>query len=579
MFTKFFRQMFDYMMWPFKVLTRTLQARVGCLTWVLLLICIITVYIILAFDPFRVPLQHALSWWRIILVTLLWFAIPISVWYTIKLWLTGDVSPYRDIQFAWKQGMEELRKNGLDIRQIPVFLIVGSGTPKRTESLMDASRLSFRIKGTPEGPSPIHWYANPDGIYIVLTGTGCLGALAAKGEEPKRKTDSAESVPGMGDEPPAMAGTPGANLPPAPSQPRLGGGGPEEGGGRPSARGTMVMPAGGGDANDLSGPAPRSARVPMVGGAGRNMPAPTSSRGGTMILQPGTLAASEETQGIRVESADEWSEGSPDHEPIALTPSEANEQTRRLEYLCHLVKQTRGALAPTNGLLALLPMSVLRSGSQEGLELQRALNTDLTTMMRILRIRCPATAVVVGMENERGFRELVRRVGTQRAAEQRFGKGFDLWTRPSVGQVEALCAHACEAFESWIYALFREPGSLSKPGNTRLYMLLCQVRRTLQTRLAGVLTAGFADNQPDKSDIMLFGGCYFAAVGNRPEQQAFIKAVFDKLLDQQEEVEWSERAVKTERRQYALAWTLIVLDIVLFTGLIGYTMWSLGYFG
>ncbi len=575
MFKKFFKAVGNFFMWPFRLLKNSLPVRVGCLTSFLLFLCILVVYTMLAFDPFRVPFQHALSWWRMLLVFLLWLAIPFAVGYTLKLWLTGDVSPYKDIQFAWKQGLAQLKEHGLDIRQIPVFLIVGPGSERRTQALMDASRMSFRVKSVPEGPAPLHWYANPDGIYVVMTGTGCLGALSALGDEPRRKSDAAELAPDMGSE--ALMGTPGANLPPA-SQQRLGGpGGESSRAGSTRSRGTMVMQNPGEEPDDLGGPAPR--RSP---GGGPLTPAPrqapTSGRGGTMILKPGELSPMNE-DAPRVETTDEWSESSSEHEPIALSAVEANEQTRRLEYLCHLLRQTRGALCPTNGLLAMLPMSVLRRGPQEGVELQRALTTDLSTIMRILQIRCPATAVVVGLEHERGFRELVRRVGTQRAAEQRFGKGFDLWTKPSVSQVEALCAHACEAFESWIYALFREPGSLSKPGNTRLYLLLCQVRRTLQTRLASVLAAGFADTEQTRGDVMLFGGCYFAAVGNRPEQQAFIKAVFDKLLDQQEEVEWSDRAVKNERRQYALAWSLIVVNILLGSGLVLFTLYNLGWFG
>ncbi|MDZ4783143.1 MAG: hypothetical protein SGJ19_23095, partial [Planctomycetia bacterium] len=123
----------------------------------------------------------------------------------------------------------------------------------------------------------------------------------------------------------------------------------------------------------------------------------------------------------------------------------------------------------------------------------------------------------------------------------------------------------------WIYTLFREQGALARPGNTQLYSLLCKVRLYLKYRLSEVLGAGFGYDpaqQPGDQPIM-FSGCYFASTGETEDRQAFVKGVFDKLVDEQEYVEWTHRALKSDRRYRWAAYTGIAASVSLFLGLIG----------
>jgi hypothetical protein len=201
---------------------------------------------------------------------------------------------------------------------------------------------------------------------------------------------------------------------------------------------------------------------------------------------------------------------------------------------------------------------------------QRAAKRDLATLLRGLMVRCPVTALVVGMEEHNGFQELVRRVGHDRAAGQRFGKGFNLSNPPLPERLEALAAHACGAFEDWVYTLFREKGSLAKPGNTRLYSLLCKIRRDVQTRLGNLLAVGFGHETDDDSgeDGLFFGGCYFAATGESEDRQAFVKGVFDKLPDQQEELQWTDRGLGEDQKYQILSNVCLGIDMLLLIGLV-----------
>jgi hypothetical protein len=82
-----------------------------------------------------------------------------------------------------------------------------------------------------------------------------------------------------------------------------------------------------------------------------------------------------------------------------------------------------------------------------------------------------------------------------------------------------------------VYAIFREHGSIARPGNSQLFGLLCQVRTDLQPRLLRILSGGFGRDRQEAADeqSLGFSGCYFAATGRSEDRRAFVRGVFDKL--------------------------------------------------
>ncbi|QGJ71932.1 Hypothetical protein PBC10988_36450 [Planctomycetales bacterium 10988] len=609
------KRLWFYLTLPFRLLFRRPGSEMGCsipffaalLMGFVLLGCIVGVNLYFMYDIYRVPWQHALSWPRIAVLTVLVIVIPVLVYYSIRMWLEGDLSPHPDIDYAWKAGLAELKKNGLDIQEIPVFLVVGSRGEPFEESLFKASQLSFRVENVPQGPAALHWYANPDAIYIVCSESSCLSKLSHKEDEQVDAGGEMEATP-MGPIPGNARGESNITQVPQaawsaketalPPPPEIGGPTPQisgspggkDGPKKPNT-GTMVLPGMGGEGSGLA------ALMNQPGGQGQNPPGnapppgsnvPTPgekppSRSGTLVLGategqspaalPGNAPGPPSRHSSNASGVDfaALSMPSMSRRAVMLTAQEASEQVRRLEYLCQLLKRKREPLSPVNGVLTLLPFGLIRRGPREGTEIQKAVKTDLQTIVNNCQVRCPVMALVVGMEGESGFRELVRRVGQDRAAAQRFGKGFDLWAPPTAADLEALCAHACISFETWIYALFRERGALSKTGNTKLYALLCQIRRHLQSRLAQILAVGYGYDPRQVSDppsLMLFSGCYFAAIGETADRQAFVKGVIDKLIDQQEEVEWTPETREKEKYQLRVGYFLFFLDLLLGIGII-----------
>jgi hypothetical protein len=259
-----------------------------------------------------------------------------------------------------------------------------------------------------------------------------------------------------------------------------------------------------------------------------------------------------------------------------VTKREAKEQTARLDYLCELLIRARQPLCPLNGVLTLLPLGVLRStlGTRN---LSGAVQDDLDTIGARLRLRIPVTTLVTGMEAEPGFAELVRRVGVAQAHSHRFGKGYDVWNPPSAENLDAFSLHACGAFEDWVYNLFLEPGAVDNPGNAELYTLLCTVRSDIRPRLRNVLVHGFSADAADRAPrpVSLFAGCYFAATGGTVDAQAFVKSVFQKIEDLDEDLEWHDDAVREDRRSRHVSHLLVFVNGLLLIGISGLVVYRI----
>lgn len=501
-------------------LSFSLPARVGFLTFVFLLICLATFYLSIITSQDHGTLQNWKEWQFIVILSALVIAIPIVVYKTLKLWLEGEGALFPDIEAAWDEGIAELDRLGINPRMTPLFLIIGGHSEAQAKALFEASQLETVVKGVPEGHAALHWFygrdsQNRDAIYLYCDNVSCLSLLS-------RVAKSAG---------PAVATGGGG----AASAPR-------------DIRSTMQVA----DIRDtMAGPS--AAPAPSA-------PAPALNIRGTMEVAnirdtlagtgPGTAAAPAVVMEQR----------------IVVDKGDREEAQRRLQYLCRLILRARKPYCPINGLLALLPYKVLESQTGAG-EMTVAATADLRVLHRAFQLRFPVNVLVSGLEDELGFQELVRRVGQNDAAARRFGKGHDIWKTPLAEQMEALCAHACGAFEDWAYSLFRKDDALrKKTGNERLYLLLCKVRGRVQMHLEKVLAEGFGYDPDKQEDVVppLFGGCYFAATGEREDRRAFVAGVLrDKLFDTEADVEWTDKAIIEDQRHHRWARTVMGIDAIL----------------
>ncbi|XZE32879.1 type VI secretion protein IcmF/TssM N-terminal domain-containing protein [Pirellulaceae bacterium SH501] len=577
---------------PTGCLTRIIPVSTpGCasaLTLVFLLTTVISVWVVFWLDPANVPWRHGYSWLRIVTILALIGFIPWVVYKTIQAWLDGPQRPYPELDMAWQAGINALAANELTPQNAPIFLVIGSSSEAQERAIMAATGMSFSVNGVPHGPAPIHWYANAEAIYLFCSDSSWVSALASLREELNAEfTPIGMDLIAESSELPSFSPA-DANWSQAPDV-------------SPVSTSPSVAPAPSPVPANPSNPAPRfrgtlefdsfePSNAPQPAPSPTPQPTPTANPyRGTLILNgngdaamavPRTSAAPVPVESFSATPASTsyssaigsepvGNKGS--RKPVLVSHQYSSACLQELAYLGSLARKSRQPLCSINGVLTLIQMEAIHGAPPEIEELTKAIRSDLETIQYAFRIRCPVTALVVGLEKEQGFRELVRRVGRDRALSQRFGKRFDVQSIPTRSEMASLATLACSAFEDWTYSLFREEQALTKPGNTKLYELLSKVRCNWKSRLSMILSQGFGCEDTAKSDgdSLLFSGCYFAGTGESPDRQAFVKGIVEKLNEEQEFIEWTPSAIRSYRLQSNIANIGVIVVLALLLLLIG----------
>jgi hypothetical protein len=230
------------------------------------------------------------------------------------------------------------------------------------------------------------------------------------------------------------------------------------------------------------------------------------------------------------------------------------EESRRLRYLGRLIKGTRRPRCGINGAITVLPFELEAAGERELQSLIDSIRSDTQSLHDVLWLRFPVTGLVVGMEKAKGFVEFIQTLEPM-DLHRRLGAGFDVRRRATSERLHKLSDGICDNFETFVYRHFRQQEALWQPEyNRKLYALLCHVRERLKPKLNIVMRKAFgefdartaaadSDLTNGKRAPVFFSGCYLAATGSSPEQQAFIKGVLDeKLIREQARIEWTSEA-------------------------------------
>jgi len=558
-----------------RLLPVTTPGCASCLTALFLIVTVAVVWLVFFLDPLHVPWRHSLGWMRMTAILALVAIIPFVVYRMLQWWTEGEPSPFPDLELAWYSGLQALAAQGLSAASMPLYVVVGSASERQERALMDAAGLSLLVDGVPKGPAPIRWYASSQAIFLFCSDASWTSALASLREElmaeahAKGITSAESPQPMMMDgesmapfdlapqtyrsaaPPPSPAGSAAPVAAPAPGPGRAAPSdlptGPDSG------RGTLMLDQ---FLAQMQQPPPAAApAAPAPAPTGE----PTAFRG-TMMLgsTPEPAAPPPPTRVVMPASVEASGPLPTDALPPVLVASQYSSVClQQLRFLGEMLAREREPVCPINGILTLIQFESIYETPAEIEELQQAISSDLATLQYATQVRCPVTALVVGLEKERGFQELVRRVGKDRAMSQRFGRKFDVRAIPTAEELTAVSSHVCGAFEDWVYVLFREDAALARPGNLQLYELLSKVRCTWKTRLADILALGFGCDMTDEAQkrSLLFSGCYAASTGETPDRQAFVKGVVEKLLEEQELIEWTDDA-QLQQRRYTRASTL-----------------------
>ncbi len=519
----------------------SLPFQVALLTlFVLVLSVVVTVILFCRMQnvTFR---QAKLNYEFWVITSVLVLLIPFVLYKALSLWLEGPSSPYPEIDRAWNAGIRELQRKGLDLRQIPLFLVVGSASEQQERAIFQTAGTEFLVTGVPQGDASLHWYAQQDAIYVVASQTSCLSGLGRNGPSAPESRSPGQGTPGV--TPPAV-----------------------------DLRQTMPV---GGMSRPMA-PEPSEASAPVR----------------PQDQAPSSPQKSNDMRGTIMDPSMFRSDPGGRPAPVSNIPTDRNffvETRKQFAWLCRLIRRSRLPYSPINGVLALLSFGKVQSG-QPGVRnaLGDALRYDLEQVLASLMIRCPVTVLVTDMEEEPGFREFIKRMirsqGPEYVKKYRFGRSFPLAIPATPERVQRLAAHLGSAFEGWIYGFFHDEESiLRSAGNTSLYAFLSKIRQSV--RNLGEIFGGFSRLQPkaigdavSSPEVIFFAGCYFAGNGKTDELQVFIKPVLEKPIEQQEELEWTAAALREDHRYQWLGLMVSAVDTVLFFSFVAVgVLWWMGY--
>jgi hypothetical protein len=238
---------------------------------------------------------------------------------------------------------------------------------------------------------------------------------------------------------------------------------------------------------------------------------------------------------------------------------------RELKFICTLMKRDRWPLCPVNGLLVLVPWNAGEAENTAQI-VARELANNLTVARNAFQLHYPTLAAICDIEQARGFGQF-RGGFSPEQLKQRIGQRIPLVPVRTDNAPETATlirwgihwiAHAIVPV--WVLGALRfDPQANKQEGthpNRDLYLLLREVQRRVP-RFAAILSRvpigkGEGGSPEDLESLPLFGGCYLAGTGDKPNRQAFVSGVFQRMVDDQAAVAWTKQAYDDDRRAWRL---------------------------
>jgi hypothetical protein len=470
---------------------------------VLHVVMLAAILVILALIQNLVPgLRHVIDRpllqfvWLPVLFLLLYALVWLSRWLWLVWMSEEETSDFPDIDAAWDEAMHALHEADINLQEVPLFLVLGRPADGE-EVLFGAAQLPFTVKHAPlRADAPLHVYANrQDGIFVTCAGASRLGPQAlVLALTAQASPDNAFEEPDEAPEDDAATHTIGAG----------------------------------------------HNKMKQVQNVARLLDeARRKGRG------PAQMTAEERQVLGLLERTDK--------------PEEAERRTARLRHLCRLIVRDRRPECPANGILVLVPGAALRT-DEDADKTADDCRHDLLAAWRAFQMHCPLVALVCDLEKAPGFPEFLegylahckseeeRRKERKRRLGKRFGWGVDLdpKTRNAVLEEDVRWIgrgmFPIQVYQNLLRLEKSEHEDVAEVvrRNSQLFRFMGAMREG-QRRLSRVVVQGLA-GKPDGPALL--GGCYLAATGrDAAREQAFVPGVFQRLLDAQAYVSWTDDAL------------------------------------
>ena len=437
---------------------------------------------------------HLCGWLVVVL-----YAFVRLVLYVIHLFGIEDTPEFPDIDHAWTEALAQLGRQGLSLKGLPLFMVIGLPEEQERGFLMGAKFPAAATGPSPDTTQPLRIFANAKAAFLFVPGASAIVRQLTDG--PRASLGGGSSIATMSS--PGGIGSAGSIMTLAPGQ--------------------MSSALGGGG----SGPSILGAMSTMAAGQGGS---PSGH-------------ASDATSGGAIGP---------------LSSEALHETARRLRYVCRLVNRERKPFCGINGLVAIVPSQWAAEGCQD---FSHVVAQDVQLLHEGLEMLFPVACLFSGIESLGGLPEfLSRAVEVNRSFSPELKAGSRFATgRPidpeSASWVTKLCVGW---FRDWIYSTFKkDPSSASNP---RLYRLLSEISDRRRS-FARLLLGGFGQligNQP----VRLMG-VYFNGRDTQGRSQVFVKQLLDNVLAEQDNVVWSPHRITKDNAMRTWAYAVYGLIVVL----------------
>jgi hypothetical protein len=462
----------------------------------------------------RIPNPRWLArFWLPVLFLLIYVLGWLFYWLWLLLVYEEPESVFPDIDAAWDAGVAALNRAGIDLRDVPVFLLLGQ-PEENEETVFQLPQGSLKVRKAPGETAPVHVWGSADAVYITCPNASALSRQAAwlHGKIGPDTGASAMSETDLLDEDGTMRPGQGGGITQQLHELAL----------RPKREGRAANPV---ERREL-----------------RRLTRRDNPRG----RQPDAAAIDEQVARLRylcrLIGRDRFP-FCPVNGILVLVPFAATDSSQDAtdsgDAIARDLTAARAALGLHCPVLAVLCDMESAPGFTEfvaqfgGRERQRRMGQ-----------RCPLVP-------------LVERTGKLESIL----RGLAFWL--------------CTGFmRLWLYqkCQLEKPGGKTPEEvfaiNSSLFLLLKEMRDR-QESLARILEAGFTRHAPP--EWLLFGGCYLAATGlDAQHNQAFMNGVLERLAESQECVYWTDEVRQREARLQGwinAGWGLLLVGVVAVVGL------------
>ncbi|MFO0901096.1 MAG: type VI secretion protein IcmF/TssM N-terminal domain-containing protein [Pirellulales bacterium] len=450
----------------------------------------------------------------------------VAWWLVQQLRAPAEQGAHPDLDEAWQEAQHALDRAGIDLAATPLYLVLGKPAgPELT--FFQAAHMPLAVAQTASGEQPLRVFAQPDAVYVCLSGVSLLADMA------RRLATVRQPEPA-----PSRAAVVAPRAVPQPAR-------------------TLVAAA----ASGASSAAARS-----TGAALAERPT-TVSAPNDLAPAARSAAALDELESLTRAAQEDLAV--PASMPEQLRADDVQHHAARLDYVCQRIARSRAPYCPVNGVVVLLPYAAFTSDASAA-QCAAALEQDLRTVGEATRVACPVVSVVCDLERAPGGHEFLarfpaeqrdRRLGAQlplvdHIDERALRENLELATRWSLVDMAAGIVHRLFEFGGADEAA----RTAAADGNVALYRLLSDLRE-LQPRLSRCLTRALSASGVWHWRLC---GLYLAATGaDTLREQAFAAGIPTQLAEVQDAVAWTRDALEEDAAWRR--WT-----VAGYTGLVGF---------